>query len=60
MNDIDAVRGQFRAHSCEWSVGRDGFFQKLCGNPVEPEKAYCAEHMKLAYYTPKRKKRVKK
>lgn len=60
MKDIDAVRGQFRATSCEWTTGLDGkFFYKHCGKDVVPEKAYCAEHLAQAYYTPKRKKRVR-
>lgn len=61
MRDIDAIKGQYRATSCEWTVGpREGHFHPTCGKDVVPEKAYCAEHMAQAYYTPKRKKRGRK
>lgn len=58
MKDIDAVSGLYRATRCEWSTGiKNKFFYKTCGEKVVPEKAYCAEHMARAYYTPKKRVR---
>jgi hypothetical protein len=62
VKDIDAIKGQYRATSCEWTLSdeKEGHFFPTCGKDVVPEKAYCADHMKEAYHTPKRKKRGRK
>jgi hypothetical protein len=58
VRDIDAIKGQYRATSCEWSLSDDkeGHFYPTCGKDVVPEKAYCAEHMAAAYQPPKKKR----
>jgi hypothetical protein len=58
VRDIDAIKGQYRATSCEWSLSdnKEGHFYPTCGKDVVPEKAYCAEHMAQAYRPPKKKR----
>lgn len=43
MTDVEAVLGPYRATKCEWT------HPDVCQAVVVPSKAYCEEHMKLAY-----------
>lgn len=59
MKDIEAISGQYRARSCEWTTSNDkvGFFYPTCGKDVVPEKAYCEEHLAQAYRPSKRRRK---